>query len=1162
MPSSTKTGRPAKRPPRPSEAGGMPLPTGTGGVPGAMSGGNGSISLPASDSKQQEAAKKILMSDSQQSALRSSLRFAGLYINSRHLEMLAPPTGVGSLYQCEVEKPVVGGINGIAAYRITKLMYNEDEDSFEKLVSLYSALNSFGAIVALILKSDGRSTELYLCTNVSGNSSIAGDLLEGNLRGQFPGCDIQKLADATEKKALLDSFSSFGSGGKTIRSLSMVPGRREGEQQRGREFSAQGYEKFIDAMSGRKYTLAVISQPVSPDAMDECREGLEDLYTSLTPYVKEQVSYAESETDSIGYSISNSVNNSVSRSISKSFGTSHTSSISSGRSSNNGYGYEFLDIHFNNGTGYSQSYSNASGTNMGVNAGKTDTDSTAISDGQTSGTTTGVTCTLTMNRENKAVANLLYKIDEHMKRINMSQTFGMWNSACYMITDDIPTATIGTGTLAALFSGDSPAAPRAYYNQWDDTCSQMRDQVLAYLQHLQHPSIKLTMMKEELDASGAKVLNPGDSQIVTPAVMISGKEVPTVMGFPRKSVPGITVDSMAEFGRNISDVWKKQVNRPIHFGTIYHMGQEEAVKTQTILDLDAFASHMFICGASGSGKSNTTYNLLEELIDHKIPFLVIEPVKGEYKIEFGGLAGVNIFTADEGPFRRLQINPFEFNPGIHILEHLDNLVQAVSACWPLYGAMPGILKQAFERAYINHGWDLVHSERLVDRGSRFPVFRDLVHALNSIIDASPYSAQTKGDYKGALVNRVSSLCNGFERQIFGNSTGVSERILFNSNTVIDLSSIGSDETRSIIMGILIIKLREYRKLTALTPNSKLGHVTVLEEAHNILKRCSQETGTESGNVQGAAVGSICRCIAEMRSSGEGFMIIDQSPGAVDEAAIKNTAIKIVMRLPSKDDCIAMGTALSLNDNQIKELSRLDIGVAAIYHVGWTDTVLAKMGSIWKGKYRLKAKPVLNRLTYIRIQGAVVQLMYQNMKEEALGDIYHDVEDLLDILCKGALALQPVLSLAKQEEILSQIDIFVNDNSLSIKTGDYNRLEQSYCDFVFDFLGLESILQVFPLEQVSGKLTMDPLKPKEKAAVANWEKNVRENIMKYLCMPEKCEPYKAYRWPSKPSDAEYFWEIYPMLLGCYGRRYQADFRYANAANHLVASGYFTRAAKGR
>lgn len=507
----------------------------------------------------------------------------------------------------------------------------------------------------------------------------------------------------------------------------MIPSRREDERQHDREFSAQGYEKFVDAMNGHKYTLVVLSQRISPDAMEECLEGLENLYTSLSPYAKETVSYGENDSDTVNYSISSNINSSVSSSISRSFGTSHTDSISQGRCSNNGRAYEMFDIHFSSGEGSSFGTSSSTGSSSGTSTSSSTSDSYGSSDSQSSGTTSGTNRSLTMNRDNKAVQNLLSRIEEHIKRINSSQTFGMWNSACYIIADDVATATMGTSTLAALFSGDSQAAPRAYYNQWDATNPRERNNVLEYIQSLQHPVIDLTMLQEAMDANGHKIRSVYQKEQVTPAMMISGKEIPTLMGLPRKSVPGIVVDSMAEFGRNIPETWKKKVKRPILFGNIYHMGQLE--KTSTFLDLDTFASHMFICGASGSGKSNTTYNLLQELIDNKVPFLVIEPAKGEYKIEFAGLTGINIFTADETPYRLLQINPFEFSPGIHIREHLDDILQVVSACWPLYGAMPGLLKQAFEQVYLDHGWDLEHSERIVARGSVFPVFKDLVSVL-------------------------------------------------------------------------------------------------------------------------------------------------------------------------------------------------------------------------------------------------------------------------------------------------------------------------------------------------------------------------------------------------------------------------------------------------
>ena len=630
------------------------------------------------------------------------------------------------------------------------------------------------------------------------------------------------------------------------------------------------------------------------------------------------------------------------------------------------------------------------------------------------------------------------------------------------------------------------------------------------------------------------------------------------MGLPRKSVPGIVVDSMAEFGRNIPELWKSSVKRPILFGNVYHMGQAE--KTPTFLNLDTFASHMFICGSSGSGKSNTTYNLLQKLIDNKVPFLVIEPAKGEYKIEFGGLPGINIFTADESPYRLLQINPFEFSPGIHIREHLDNILQVVSACWPLYGAMPGLLKKAFEQVYLDHGWDLEHSERVVQKGSKFPVFSDLAVALERIINESPYSAEAKGDYKGALLNRVSSLCNGFEGQIFGQSVGIPDRTLFNENTIIDLSSIGSDETRSLIMGILIIKLKNYRKVVASAPNSSLVHVTVLEEAHNILKRCSHEANADFGNVQGAAVDSLCRCIAEMRSAGEGFMIIDQSPGAVDEAAIKNTAIKIVMRLPSKTDCEEIGAALSLNENQIRELSRLDVGVAAIFHTGWTDTLLAKMGNVWDQRYRLKTMPVLNQGTYTKIQGAIVQLIYRNLIEGNPGSLYDDVRELLELLCSGTNAVKPVLPMSKRQELLDEIQIFVENNELDIKGNRTNNLIAAFFAFAFEFLRLESVMRIFPLNDVSKEFSIDPLPQKEIRAVLKWESEIKTGITRYLYMPEECDPVRAYKWPLKGVDAEYFDEIYFGILSQYANReqkYHGDSRYTKALSYLNSINHFSR-----
>ena len=123
-------------------------------------------------------------------------------------------------------------------------------------------------------------------------------------------------------------------------------------------------------------------------------------------------------------------------------------------------------------------------------------------------------------------------------------------------------------------------------------------------------------------------------------------------------------------------------------------------------------------------------------------------------------------------------------------------------------------------------------------------------------------------------------------------------------------------------------------------NSELKHITVLEEAHNLLKRTSTEQATESSNLLGKSVEMLSNAIAEMRTYGEGFIIADQAPGLLDLAAIRNTNTKIIMRLPDQADRELVGYSANLNDEQIAELAKLPRGVAAVYQFPFGDFRLA------------------------------------------------------------------------------------------------------------------------------------------------------------------------------------------------------------------------------
>lgn len=238
---------------------------------------------------------------------------------------------------------------------------------------------------------------------------------------------------------------------------------------------------------------------------------------------------------------------------------------------------------------------------------------------------------------------------------------------------------------------------------------------------------------------------------------------------------------------------------------------------------------------------------------------------------------------------------------------------------------------------------------------------------------------------------------------------LSTEALFDENIIIDLSRVGSTETKSLIMGMLVLKLQEYRMIRS-KMNSPLKHITVLEEAHNLLKRTSTEQSSETSNILGKSVEMISNAIAEMRTYGEGFIIADQSPGLLDMSAIRNTNTKIIMRLPDIADRELVGKAANLNEQQINELSRIPCGVAAVYQNEWIQPVLCKVGkfNVNETVYEYHNEPVLKTKEKSDDMVSVAKLLSNctKMSREAI------LTDILPVLQKHNIKTSVQVSIAK------------------------------------------------------------------------------------------------------------------------------------------------------
>lgn len=830
-----------------------------------------------------------------------------------------------SLSGCKV-KPLLtmSGYSKVRWYRIDKIVIEKDVFFADKLSMLYMSLHKTARNIILVLnKQDGGDIELYLgARDFSGKSSVSGKILEAGLEGYFPGIKFQE-----------NNIKDLNFSHPAISSVSAIASLRDNKK----EDFVQGIERLINATSSiPKFRAYFVADSVSDVEANGMINAFNNLYSSLSPAETLQMTFNESETKGVSESFTENFSESIGESISKTVthqeGYSENSTESDTRTDGNSENHsrniavsiwngikggrtggginhsQSSTLSKSIGKNFSDSEANQKGSNRNTSKG------TANQKGSNESTTKGTSKQITY--KNRTVKFYLDVLDKQLERLQNGRPFGLWSVATYFVANDPTTVQQLSNIYRGSIIGEESGLETCAINTWTD--GETVKEINNYLTNSLHPRFDFN----SLDVSAGSVVN--------------SKELAIHLSLPQSSVPGIIVQERASFARNVFS--NKKNGNEIRLGKIIHLGKESY--TPVNLDVDELTKHLFVTGSTGSGKSNTMYLLLNQLKEAGKTFMVIEPAKGEYKHVFGCLDDVTVYSHTNKVGNVLHINPFVFPyQHIDVLEHIKRIVGIFNACWSLYAAMPSILEHSIITAYEKCGWDVDASEHKFD-APIFPTVDDVVVCVKDYIDRSDYSADTKGDYKAAIEKRLQDLCEGMFDRMF-NRGSIPDEELFNKNTIIDLSRTGSSETNALIMGFLVIKLNEFR-MSEGGMNKSLRHVTVLEEAHNLLRKVSTSQSMETANVAGKSVEMITNSIAEMRTYGESFIIVDQSPALLDSAAIRNTNTKIVLSLPDTEDRKVAGGSMSLSDEQIDEIARQNQGEAIVYQNHWEEPVQCKV----------------------------------------------------------------------------------------------------------------------------------------------------------------------------------------------------------------------------
>jgi hypothetical protein len=426
------------------------------------------------------------------------------------------------------------------------------------------------------------------------------------------------------------------------------------------------------------------------------------------------------------------------------------------------------------------------------------------------------------------------------------------------------------------------------------------------------------------DALAAKLADPRDGSAV-PFAATAGA-LAALTGLPRGEVPGIRVLDAGSF-----DVTSEMSDGPsIDLGVILD-GQDRAVG-QFRVPLATLNRHAFVAGATGSGKSQTVRHILEQLTSAGVSWLAIEPVKSEYAAMAGRIEGagqVTVINPADPAAVPMSVNPLAPEPGYPVQAHIDMVRALFLAAFDAREPFPQIMSQALQRAYADCGWDAVTGAGRPGAVSppAVPTLARLESAALEVIQDVGYGQELQADVRGFVGVRLRSLRTGSAGRFFEGGHPADIGALLRRNVVLAIEDVANDEDKAFLIGTLIIRIVEHLRMRAKTgPAEGLRHVIVIEEAHRLLR-------ADREGASAHAVELFASLLAEIRAYGEGIVIAEQIPSKLVPDVVKNTALKVLHRLPASDDRQVVGAAMNLDEDQSRQVVSLRPGIAAVFADG-------------------------------------------------------------------------------------------------------------------------------------------------------------------------------------------------------------------------------------
>lgn len=813
-------------------------------------------------------------------------------------------------------------LEDVVFYRIDRITFENKAPRKEALENVLSAMRIKGVNFLYLIKGDkkgvsfyyGISRDLIQKITLAYNIDELGEMiLKPGLESNFRGSKITKLQDEEEQE-IIDTLSNMN----FIGNLDGVPGIN------GDNENYQGVDRMVDVMLGDEFAFLVTAKALPTKAIRHFENNIYNFYDRLIPISKKNIQTGENtgitdiDTLAVGTNVSDAKGNQTGKT------TNHGKSHQETRSSTKP-----------NGSDESRTEGTSSTNNEGVyseNTGTNNTHTEASSENRTTGknTTNGTSKNTSYEFSNKEVQEWLKYIDEViLKRLDYGKGKGIYISTISLFTMNEAEMVKLENTVTALFSGESGnKVPLRKITL------EKNGQRQVILRNFQIPIANFIHEISENEVYTRTAL----SQYITQQRAFLGNwfsvnELSIIAGLPQKEIVGLALREEVEFGLNYND--KIPNNSKLHLGNLVQSGNELDISVS--LDRRELSKHTFVAGVTGSGKTTTCQKLL---IQSKLPFLVIEPAKTEYRILTKTFGDILVFTLGKDKIAPFRLNPFEFYPHESITSHVDMIMASIESAFDMEAAIPQIIEKSIYECYKDYGWDInddsnkYYSAKEITGGAYvFPTLSDLIEKTEEVVKNQGFDIRLQSDYIGSIKARLQGLTIGSKGLMLNTRRSLDFRGLVHKKVILELEEIRSGAEKALVMGFIISNLMEAIR-AEYNKDLEFKHITLVEEAHRLLGK--YEPGDSLTKKQGIEMFS--DMLAEVRKYGEALVIVNQIPSKLTPEVLKNTNTKIVHKIFAQDDKEAIGNTMALSDDQKEFLSFLNKGRAVVFSQGWDSSL--------------------------------------------------------------------------------------------------------------------------------------------------------------------------------------------------------------------------------